>query len=148
MDSGICIRGEIPKNVFFFVCDSFCGQNVDLEREEGAGGPTIARSLSCARSFSMLVSGRSLVWRERESKLEKAAGEICSSGRLLFVFLLYYKDGGQFSSLRNSWIKVHSRDGAPTYECSGFCMPFRGTSTSKSWPYIWLNAGLTTKVRV
>ena len=35
------------------------------------------------------------------------------------------------NSLRNSYIYVHSRDGAPAYECSGFCMPFRGTSTSE-----------------
>ena len=47
------------------MCDSFCGQNVHVDREEGAGGPTIARSLSYARSFAMLVSAHSLVWRER-----------------------------------------------------------------------------------
>ena len=41
-----------------FLCYSCCGQNVDLDREEGAGGPTIARSLSCARSFAMSVSAR------------------------------------------------------------------------------------------
>ena len=89
-----------------FVCDSFCGQNVDLDREEGAGGATVARSLPCARSFAMLVSARSLVWRERESKLEKAAGEICSSGRPLFVFSLYYKDGGQLeTSCFHQWCR-------------------------------------------
>ena len=32
----------------------------------------------------MSVSARSLVWRERESQLEKAAEEICSSGLPLF----------------------------------------------------------------
>ena len=79
---------------FFCVCDSFCGQNVNVDRE-GAGGSTIARSLSYARSFAMSVSARSQAWRERErerggeSKLEKAAEEICSSGRPLFVFSLH-----------------------------------------------------------
>ena len=41
-----------------FLCYSCYGQNVDLDREEGAGGPTIAGSLSCARSFAMSVSAR------------------------------------------------------------------------------------------
>ena len=69
------------------MCDSVCEQNIDLDREEGAGGPTIARSLSCACSFAMSVSARSLVWGERpgDSKLKKRAEEICSSGRPLFV---------------------------------------------------------------
>ena len=73
------------------VCDSFCGQNVNVDREEGDGGPTIDRSLSHAHSFAMSVSERSLVWRERESKLEKAVEEICSSGCPLFAFSLHYK---------------------------------------------------------
>ena len=67
-------------------CTRFCGQNVDLDREEGAGVPTIARSLSCAPSFSMSVSARSLVWKERKSNLEKTAEEISSSGHPLFFF--------------------------------------------------------------
>ena len=73
-DSGTNLRGEVPKTVF--LCDSCCGQNVDLDREEGAGGPTIARSLSCACSFAMTVSARSLPQsgeREGKSNLEKAA---------------------------------------------------------------------------
>ena len=88
VDSGTCLRGKIPKKVFFLFVIAFGGPNIciDLDREEGAGGPTIARSLSCARSFAMSVSARSLVWRERESQLEKAAEEICSSGLPLFVF--------------------------------------------------------------
>ena len=58
VDSRTNLRGRVPKKVF--VCDraSCCGQNVDLDRDEGAGGPTIARSLSCARSFAMSVSAR------------------------------------------------------------------------------------------
>ena len=54
-----------------------------------------------------------------------------------------------FSSLRNSWIWAHSRDGAPN-EYSGVCMLFwRDFEVGKSWSYdIWLNAGLTTEVRV
>ena len=52
-DSETNLRGDDPK-----LCYSCCGQNVDLDREEGAGGPTIARSLSCARSFAMSVSAR------------------------------------------------------------------------------------------
>ena len=90
VDSRTCLRGEIP--IKFYMCViAFSGPNVDLDREEGAGGPTIARSLSCARSFAMSVSARSLVWRERESQLEKAAEEICSSGLPLFVFSLHCK---------------------------------------------------------
>ena len=53
------IQGPISEETSlenFFLCYSCCGQNVDLDREEGAGGPTIARSLSCARSFVMSVS--------------------------------------------------------------------------------------------
>ena len=69
------------------MCDSCCGQNVDLDREEGAGGPTIARSLSCACLFAMSVTRSLPRSGERESNLEKAAKEICSSGRpLFFVF--------------------------------------------------------------
>ena len=86
VDPGTCLRGEIPKKVFSLFVIAFGGPNIDLDREEGAGGPTIARSLSCARSFAMSVSVRSLVWRERESQLKKAAEEICSSGLPLFVF--------------------------------------------------------------
>ena len=58
-DSGTNLRGEVPKKVIF-VCDSCCGQTVDLDREEGAGGSTTARSLSCACSFAMSLSARSL----------------------------------------------------------------------------------------
>ena len=86
-DSGTNLRGEVPKKVIF-VCDSCCGQTVDLDREEGAGGSTTARSLSCACSFAMSLSARSLPRsgeRERKSNVEKAAEEICSSGRPLFV---------------------------------------------------------------
>ena len=54
-DSETNLRGDVPKKRFF-LCFSCCGQNVDLDREDGAGGPTIARSLSCARSFVMSVS--------------------------------------------------------------------------------------------
>ena len=95
-DSSWWIQGHVSEEKslkkFFVVCDSFCGQNVDLDRE-GAGGPTIARSLFSARtrSFAMLVSARSLVWREKESKLEKATEEICASGRPLFVFSRHCK---------------------------------------------------------
>ena len=85
VDSGTNLRGEVPKKVFF-VRDSCCGHNVDLDRE-GAGGPTIARSLSCACSFAMSVSAGSLPRSGvRESNLEKAAKEICSSGRPFFFF--------------------------------------------------------------
>ena len=73
------------------MCDSCCGQHVDLDREEGAGGPTIARSLSCACLFAMSVSARSLPRSgERESNLEKAAKEIRSSGRPLFCFVFRF----------------------------------------------------------
>ena len=44
-DSETNLRGDVPKKSFF-VCYSCCGQNVELDRDEGAGGPTIARSLS------------------------------------------------------------------------------------------------------
>ena len=54
VDSGACLRGEIPRKFFFCACDSFCGQNVNVDRE-GVGGPTIARSLAYARSFAMSV---------------------------------------------------------------------------------------------
>ena len=87
VDSGTNLRGEVPKKVF--LCDSCCGQNVDLDRGEGPGGPTIARSLSCACLFAMSVSPRSLPRsgeRERKSNLEKAAKEICSSGHPLLLF--------------------------------------------------------------
>ena len=72
--------------------------------------PTIARSLSCARSFAMSVSERVLVWRERESKLEKAAEEICSSGHPSF-FLAALRDGGLlemscFSSMVSSMVPL------------------------------------------
>ena len=56
-DSETNLRGDVPKKKVF-LCYSCCGQNVDLDREEGAGGPTIARSLSCACSFAMSVSAR------------------------------------------------------------------------------------------
>ena len=86
------LRGEIPKK--FFVCDSFCGQNVDLDRE-GAGGPTIARSLSCARSFAMPVSARSLVYRERDSKLARKSGRRDLLKWMSFVcFFAALQDGG------------------------------------------------------
>ena len=98
------------------VCDSCCGQNVDLDREEEAGGPTTARSLSCARPFAMSVSARARSlpwpWRERESKLENAAEEICSSGRPLFVcFFAALRDGGLlemscFSSMMSSMVPL------------------------------------------
>ena len=81
-----CVSEE--KSLKKFFCNRFCGQNVDLDRE-GAGDPTVARSLSCARSFTMSVSARSLVWRERKSNLEKAAEEFCSSGRPLGFFSLH-----------------------------------------------------------
>ena len=73
VDSAACLRGEIPRKVFFFVCNSFCGQNVDVDREK-AGGPTIARSLSYARSFALSVSACSLVWREREGEQTRKSG--------------------------------------------------------------------------
>ena len=40
VDSGTGL-GEIPKKSFF--CDSLCGhfKNIDLDREEGAGYPTV-----------------------------------------------------------------------------------------------------------
>ena len=92
------------------MCDSFCGQNVDLDREEGAGGPTITRSLSHVRSFAMSVSARSLVWREREreSKLEKAAEEICSSGRPLFVF---FRCTARWWPVKNELFFINGVDG-------------------------------------
>ena len=92
-DSGTHLRGEVPKKVFF-VCDSCCGQNVDLDREGGAGGLTIARSLSCACSFAMLVSARSLprereigraIWKKRQ-KRSAQVDVLC-----LFVFSLHCK---------------------------------------------------------
>ena len=62
VDSWTNHRGEVLRKSF--LCDSCCGLNVDLDREEGAGGPTIARYRShcCARSFAMSVSARSLPW--------------------------------------------------------------------------------------
>ena len=54
-DSETNLQGDVSK-IKVFLCYSSCGKNVDLDREEGAGGPTIARSLSCARSFAMSVS--------------------------------------------------------------------------------------------
>ena len=58
-----------------FVCViAYWGQNVNVDREEGAGGPTIRRSLSHASSFAMSVSACSLVWREREGEQTRKSG--------------------------------------------------------------------------
>ena len=69
-DSSWWIQGQTSEEKSLkslFLCDSCCGQNVDLDREEGPGGPTIARSLSCACLFAMSASPRSLPRsRERE----------------------------------------------------------------------------------
>ena len=99
VDSEACLRGEIPRKVFC-VCDSFCGQNVNVDREEGAGGPTIRRSLSHARLFAMWVCARSLLWRERERERERERAnskkrqkiEMCSSGHPLLVFFAALQD--------------------------------------------------------
>ena len=78
---------------------AFGGPNVDLDREEGAGDPTIARSLSCARSFAMSVSARSLVWRERgranSKKRQKRSAQVDVLCFLFFFAAL--QDGGLFS---------------------------------------------------
>ena len=90
---------------------TFTLKTLTLKKEElDIRCPTIARSLSCARSFAMSVSERSLVWRERESKLEKAAEEICSSGHPSF-FLAALRDGGLlemscFSSMVSSMVPL------------------------------------------
>ena len=89
VDSGACLRGEIPRKVFF-VCDSFCGQNVNVDRE-GAGSPTIARSLSYARSFAMSVSVRS---REREGEQTRKSGRRDLLKWTSFVFFAALQDGG------------------------------------------------------
>ena len=46
-------RVSEEKSLKKFFCNRFCGQNVDLDSEEGAGDPTIARSLSRARVRSL-----------------------------------------------------------------------------------------------
>ena len=48
-----------------------CGQNFDLHKRDGAGGPTIAQSLSCTRLFAMPVSTHSLAGREGERERER-----------------------------------------------------------------------------
>ena len=53
VDSGTCLRGEIPKKVVFLFVIAFGGPNIDLDREEGAGGPTIARDHSLAHVRSL-----------------------------------------------------------------------------------------------
>ena len=54
------------------------------------------RSITLLRrvSFTMSVSSRSLVWRERESILEKAVEAICSSGQPFSFYFAALRDGG------------------------------------------------------
>ena len=61
---------SLEKFFCVYMSDSFCGQNVNVDREEGAGG-SYHRSITLfARSFAMSVSARSLVRRERERERE------------------------------------------------------------------------------
>ena len=65
----------------------FCRQNFDIYREEGAGVlPSLYHSLVRIRLLSRRVRAHWFGERERESNLEKAAEEICPSGRPLFFF--------------------------------------------------------------
>ena len=69
-DSGTNLQGEIPKEAFL---GTLCGQTFDLDRSrEGAGGPTIARLLSCACLFAMPVNAHPGPEREREREREIA----------------------------------------------------------------------------
>ena len=86
VDSGTCLQGEFSKKNF---CDSFCEQSVDLDREEGAGGPTIARSLSCARSLAMSVSARSLVWSYKEQYRKSGRRDLLKWMSFVLFFLLH-----------------------------------------------------------
>ena len=66
-DSGTNLREEVPKKVFF-VCDSCCGQNVDLDRKEG-NPRSYHRSITLLPMFVRYVGECALtatVWRERE----------------------------------------------------------------------------------
>ena len=70
--------------------DSCCGQNVDLDKEEGVGGPTIARSLSCACWFAMSVSARSLPWSgERGRAISKKRQKRSAQVDVLCLFLFF-----------------------------------------------------------
>ena len=62
VDSWTYLRGDM---FFFFFLPRLCGQNFDLDRQEGAGVPTTARSLSCARSFAIPVTQHALSGRQR-----------------------------------------------------------------------------------
>ena len=60
-DSSWWIQGQVSeeKSLKKFFCDRFCGhfENIDLDREEGAGCPTVPsldHTLSCARPFVRL----------------------------------------------------------------------------------------------
>ena len=77
------------------MCDSCCGQNVDLDREEGAGGPTIARAITLLRMFVRHVGESALtatVWREGEQS--RKSGKRDQLDILCFVFFAALQDGG------------------------------------------------------
>ena len=87
-DSGTNLRGEVGKRRF--LCDSCCGQNVDLDREEWAGGPTIARLHSCACSFAMSVSARSLPRSGERGRAISKKGQKRSAQVTSFVCLFFF----------------------------------------------------------
>ena len=69
VDSGACLRGEIPRKVFYVCVIAFVGKTLTLtEKKELEVLP------SHARSFAMSVSARSLVWREREGEQTRKSG--------------------------------------------------------------------------
>ena len=96
VDSGTNLRGEVPKKVLFF-CDSCYGQNVDLDREEGAGGPTIARSLSSAHV-------RSLCRREGEQSRKSGGRDLL---KWTFFVCLFFRCTARRWPVRNELFLIN-----------------------------------------
>ena len=121
-DSSWWIQGQTSEEKSLkkiFLCDSCCGQNVDLDREEGAGGHTIARSLSCACSFAMSVSARSLPRSgEREGEQSRKSGKRDLLKWTSFVFF--------FAALQDGGLLEMS--------CFSFMVPSMTPLANASWP--------------
>ena len=75
---------------------AFVGKTLTLTgREEGAGGPTIARSLSCARSFAIYVGECALTGLKREGQQTRKSGRRDLLKWTSFVcFFAALQDGG------------------------------------------------------
>ena len=155
-DSSWRIQGQISEKKSlkkFFVCDSCCGQNVDLDREEG-NLRSYYRSITLLPMFVRYVGECALtatVWRERERERER--GRAISKKRqkrsaqvdvlCLFVCFAALQDGGlsEMSSFSSMVSSISGTSGERfltitfRFLCEVLCLFFGGLIVFSALPH-------------